>query len=403
MQTGTKISVAGHAVLVGWAVFGAWFPSEPLPFKVQEVALISSQEFERLSQQRQAPEISEAPAALAEPDSSADAPAPAPQEDARPDPVTPEPVAPVEPDPQVSARPQLRPEPQVPETLPAVPDAPESTALVPDVAPEAQQRPVDRVAPQPVAPPEPDTEVADVPREEVAPDQGAETEREVQEAAAPEAAADRIVTEENEGEAEVASAAPEVSRRPKTRPSRPRDAEPEPEAAAAAAPQAEEKPEPEPKPEPKPAAKPEPEEKPAAPEQVESAAVEDALAEALAGGQEADVTAPEPAGPPLTLGEKDALRVEVSRCWNVGSLSTDALQTTVVVTVSLAQNGTPDTGSIKMLSSSGGSAAAAKQAYEAARRAIIRCGAQGFSLPPEKYAQWRDIEMTFNPERMRIK
>lgn len=392
MQTGTKISVAGHAVLVGWAVFGAWFPSEPLPFKVQEVALISAQEFERLSQQRQAPQITDAPAALAEPDSSEQAPAPAPQADSSPETTPPAPVTPSEPDPQVVERPQQRPEPVVPETPPAVPDVPEATALVPDVAPEAQQRPVDRVAPQPVAPPEPDVEVADVVREEVAPDEGAETEREVQQAAAPEAAADRIVTEENEGEAEVALAAPEVSKRPRTRPSRPRDAEPEPEAVAVA-PQAEEKPEPEPK----------PAEKPAAPEQVESAAVEDALAEALAGGQEADVTAPEPAGPPLTLGEKDALRVEVSRCWNVGSLSTDALQTTVVVTVSLAQDGTPDIGSIRMLSSSGGSAAAAKQAYEAARRAIIRCGAQGFSLPPEKYAQWRDIEMTFNPERMRIK
>ena len=40
---------------------------------------------------------------------------------------------------------------------------------------------------------------------------------------------------------------------------------------------------------------------------------------------------------------------------------------------------------------------------EAARRAIIRCGARGFELPPEKYEQWRDIEMTFDPERMRIK
>jgi hypothetical protein len=130
-------------------------------------------------------------------------------------------------------------------------------------------------------------------------------------------------------------------------------------------------------------------------------AVEDALAEALAGG--ADVEAPEPSGPPLTLGEKDALRVAVSQCWNVGSLSTDALNTTVVVGVSLAENGKPDNASIRMLSSTGGSVSAAKQAYEAARRAIIRCGSKGFKLPPEKYAQWRDIEMTFNPERMRIK
>ena len=103
----------------------------------------------------------------------------------------------------------------------------------------------------------------------------------------------------------------------------------------------------------------------------------------------------------MTDGEKDALRVAVQQCWNVGSLSTDALQTTVIVQVSMSQDGRPDTGSIRMVGFEGGSEAAAQQAYEAARRAIIRCGANGFALPVEKYDQWRDIEMVFNPERMR--
>ncbi|NNK78019.1 MAG: energy transducer TonB, partial [Litoreibacter sp.] len=42
-------------------------------------------------------------------------------------------------------------------------------------------------------------------------------------------------------------------------------------------------------------------------------------------------------------------------------------------------------------------------AYEAARRALIRCGARGYNLPVDKFAQWQDVEITFNPERMRIK
>jgi TonB family protein len=87
----------------------------------------------------------------------------------------------------------------------------------------------------------------------------------------------------------------------------------------------------------------------------------------------------------------------------VGSLSTDALGTTVVVEVSMSSDGKPITSSIRMASSSGGSDAAARQAFEAARRAIIRCGARGFDLPVEKYGQWQEIEMTFNPERMRVK
>ena len=73
--------------------------------------------------------------------------------------------------------------------------------------------------------------------------------------------------------------------------------------------------------------------------------------------------------PPMTQGERDALRVAVQQCWNVGSLSSEALRTTVVVSVEMSQDGRPDSGSIRMVSSSGGGEAA-KQAFEAARRAI---------------------------------
>ncbi|MBL4768172.1 MAG: energy transducer TonB, partial [Rhodobacteraceae bacterium] len=128
--------------------------------------------------------------------------------------------------------------------------------------------------------------------------------------------------------------------------------------------------------------------------------INNALAEALAG---TDTPTPEPTGPPLSQGEKDALRVSVSRCWNVGSLSTAALAVTVVVGVSMTPEGKPEASTIRLLSSSGGDGGAAKQAFDAARRAIIRCGSSGFDLPSEKYGHWRDIEMTFNPERMRNK
>ncbi|MCB1365299.1 MAG: energy transducer TonB, partial [Rhodobacteraceae bacterium] len=219
-------------------------------------------------------------------------------------------------------------------------------------------RPVERVAPQPVAPPPPEARPDDVRQPEVVPEQGANEPREPSEATAPQEATDRIVTEAEAGKA----LAPGASPRPRARPSRP--------APLAVSEPAETR-----------------------------AAVNDALAEAL--GRSDPVAAP--SGPPLTAGEKDALRVAVSNCWNVGSLSSEALRTTVVVTVSMAQDGKPEVGTIRMLSSSGGSGDAAKQAFEAARRAIIRCGASGFDLPAEKYDQWRDIEMTFNPERMRIK
>ena len=87
----------------------------------------------------------------------------------------------------------------------------------------------------------------------------------------------------------------------------------------------------------------------------------------------------------------------------MGSLSTDALGTTVVVAFEMEQSGRPVTESIRMLSFSGGSDAGARQAFETARRAIIRCGARGFDLPVEKYDQWREIEATFNPQGMQFR
>jgi hypothetical protein len=53
--------------------------------------------------------------------------------------------------------------------------------------------------------------------------------------------------------------------------------------------------------------------------------------------------------------------------------------------------------SIKMTSFSGGSAAAAQLAFTAARSAIYRAAAEGLSLPPEKYDDWKEIEITFDP------
>jgi hypothetical protein len=157
------------------------------------------------------------------------------------------------------------------------------------------------------------------------------------------------------------------------------------------------------RPQARPTRRPEPAEEPQdtqTAQQPPDSSVKDALAEALAASN-AEPSAP--SGPPMTRGEKDALRLAVQQCWNVGALSSEALRTTVVVAVSMTKDGKPVTGSIKQLSATGGSGAAAQQAYEAARRAIIRCGATGYNLPRDKYDRWRHIEITFNPEKMRIK
>jgi len=360
VNTGQVISGIGHVGLIGWVLFGGTFQSEPLPFEVTEVSVISTDAFEAL--------LASGP----QPDSATEVALPV-QPDVEPDPVetpapdeavvteTPPPTVPPKPE-EVPEPPAPDPEPDITDVSPEQPQPQELAALVPEVAPRPIPRPSERIAPEAVAPPPEDVAPDEVQQEAITKDEGAETPAEEQEATAPEEAATEIVTE-----AEEPSGAPTTSiRPPSVRPSAPvRTAEPASETPA--------------------------------PAETEDA-VNDALREALGGGEEQI-----PTGPPLTSGEKDSLRVAVSSCWNVGSLSTEALGTTVVVKVDMTPDGKPVNSSIRLASSSGGSAGAAKQAFEAARRAIIRCARDGYGLPAEKYGQWKEIEMTFNPERMRIK
>nr|WP_255732081.1 energy transducer TonB [Ruegeria sp. Ofav3-42] len=333
---------------------------------VQDISVVSAEQFAAMTAQREAPEVP-TPAALQQPEApEEEIPTPEPVEE---EPPTPEVSEPIEPEPEQQPEPlDPLPEPVVIEQPPAL-ETPEPEAVVLPVPPEpdAQPRPADKVAPEPVAPPPPEATIDDIETPAVSLDEGAETQQEQREQTAPEEAQPEIITEAEEGK----DPAPTASPRPRVRPNRP---------TPPAEPKVAEVEEPTP-PEPAPS---------------DEAAINDALAEALQQSSE-------PSGPPLTAGEKDAMRLAVSKCWNVGSLSTDALQTVVVVGFSLAPDGKVIGGSLRMLDSSGGTATSAKQAYDAARRAILRCGAKGYTLPADKYDQWRDIEITFNPERMRIK
>ncbi|MEM8581834.1 MAG: energy transducer TonB [Pseudomonadota bacterium] len=354
-----RVSGAGHLAIILWVIIGgSLFRSDRdvLP-AATSVTLVSEAAFEGRDATR--PDvITEAP----------EAPQPLPT----PEPPVPEPSA---------ARPEESPPaPPVPEPVPQ--PEPEAPVSAPE-APPPPPPPADRVAPVPVPPPVEDVQVAEETQEEVTPDGAGTDAAEPQEATAPEEATTRIITEATETDPESASQdvalAPDATPRPRARPSRP-----EPVEAAAAPP---------PPPEPNPEV--EPETDPIAD------AVADAVAEAAEPVRSADPTLP--IGPPMTASEREGLRVAVQQCWNIGSLSSEALRTTVTLKVEMEQDGRPVVSSIRMIDAVGGSDAAAQQAFEAARRAIIRCGARGFDLPVEKYGQWRDIEMTFNPERMRIR
>ncbi len=373
MRLGYTISGLAHAGLVVGLVFGGFFARDRLPpMEVAEVSVISVQEFEAMIASDDQPDV---PADTILP------PAPSPVTEAPEAPAVEDaPLIAALPEPDTPAVPEAPELPEIAETPPEPLDLPQPDVDIVEAPPiEAPPTPDDgativpstpapapRVAQEVAPPPPPDAEEAPEVVEDSAPaEEPVEVVVEDQPPAAPKEATTEIVTE-----AETESDAPAASLRPRTRPSRP--------TRVAEAPT------------------------PPKPEAPKVEASRDAIAAAVQTAVEAPKPV-QPSGPPLTSGEKDALRVAVQGCWNVGSLSTEALRTTVVVGVTMARDGKPDTGSIRMLGHEGGSDSAARQAYEAARRAIIRCGSRGYDLPAEKYAQWAEIEMTFNPERMRIK
>ncbi|MGX9355293.1 cell envelope biogenesis protein TolA [Roseobacteraceae bacterium S113] len=360
---GHYISGAGHFGLITFVLVGPIFTAEPLEFDVANVSVVTAEEFAALTAQPVALPTPSEPVAPQSPEVEIETPPAAPAPDATPveeAPPAPTPVAEPEPVPEPPAPPEPVTPPQD-EVATIVAPEPVETPDLPEISERPRQRPADRVAPEPVAPPEPDVAIAEEAQEAVTPEPSetpAEAE-EPREATAEEAASTEIVTEANEG----SPSAPTRSVRPQARPGR-------------AAPQAAE----------------------AAPD---TAAREDAVNAAL---QEALAGTPEPAtptGPPMTAGEREGLVVAVQECWvvDVGSQAADVI---VTVAMDMNRDGTV-AGGVRLVSAEGGDGRAQDVAFQAARRAVLRCQKGGYALPEEKYEQWKQIEITFNPESMRVR
>lgn len=362
---GTVGSALLHGGFFLWVILGDWLfaPADAPEIPVAVVSIMSSAEFDKMAAAAAAAKAEVAPAAASRPPPQRPAPAPEPS-------------------------PDVLPEADLAQPDPApVPDAPVADAAQPipvpitDVAPAP--RPIDRVADTPVDDTNDTPELADTVTPKVS-DQPAETVLDTppEPAASPQEATTQIVTEAVKTQVDAPQLAPTASRRPQGRP-KPVAEVPPPELPA--------EPTPEPPPEPVDPAS-------------DTAAVDDAVAAALAEATaEPSPDTAAPAGPPMTTGEKDALRVSIKKCWNLGALSSEAMRTTVTVFVALAQDGTPDLASLKLLGSEGGSAASADKMFEVARRAIARCGKAGFPLPPEKYESWKELELVFDPDGMRVR
>ena len=375
MRTGTAISAAGHASLIALALFGMPWLSKPdaPPIRVTNVSFVPEADFEAARATAEDVErIPDAPPARPAPPRPEVLPEPAPPPAAeRPEPA-PEPAPAAA---QVATvAPPFNPEAPLTPAPEGVTLAPLSPAPLAAVTPP-RPRPVERVVaeaeaeppaaePAPVVEPEPDP--APAPQVEPAPVVEAPPAPAGQVAAAAPprprpAALDRPALPRR-----VAAAEPEPQRSEPQRPVRPaaeRPATPRPQATPAT---------------------------PATPP-----GTTPATPASPAGGAPATSL---PVGPPMTGAEKDGLKLAVQRCWNVPAGLRDAQQLKVTIGAELTAQGEIISSSIRLLEPSSPPDGRFRQAFEAGRRALLRCGP--YALPREKYAQWRNIEVVFNPEGM---
>lgn len=87
---------------------------------------------------------------------------------------------------------------------------------------------------------------------------------------------------------------------------------------------------------------------------------------------------------------------EISKCWAVGSASTDAMSSIVVLDAVFNPAGSVER--VELVSSEGPSDPGIQLAYEMARRALMRCGKNGKIWA----SQTVRIEFDYNTMRLRV-
>ncbi|WP_406736659.1 hypothetical protein [Thioclava sp. GXIMD4215] len=105
---------------------------------------------------------------------------------------------------------------------------------------------------------------------------------------------------------------------------------------------------------------------------------------------------------PISQNAYDAFLIDIKQCLNLGAMSISALRVKVVVGMDLDRNAVPVLSSIHLVDRHGGTPDEAKQAYEVVRRAITRCGSDGFPLPLDKYEQWKTMRLSLVDANLRV-
>ncbi len=89
------------------------------------------------------------------------------------------------------------------------------------------------------------------------------------------------------------------------------------------------------------------------------------------------------------------LRSAIAQCWNVAPGAVEA----VTVGFDLDEQGRV-LGDTRLVGGSGGTESEIDTAYQAARRAILRCQGDGYNLPVAEYEIWRTVQINFDPNML---
>ncbi|MBT3658342.1 MAG: energy transducer TonB [Rhodospirillaceae bacterium] len=102
---------------------------------------------------------------------------------------------------------------------------------------------------------------------------------------------------------------------------------------------------------------------------------------------------------PLSMSEIDAVRHQIQRCWNVPAGAKDAENMVIEVAVIMNRDGTVREARVVDANRMRGDAFF-RTAAEAARRAVLNPKCNKLKLPAEKFDQWQQMTLNFNPKEM---
>lgn len=111
-------------------------------------------------------------------------------------------------------------------------------------------------------------------------------------------------------------------------------------------------------------------------------------------------TKPHNSSMPLSVSQIDAIRAQIEKCWNIPAGARMAESLIVELEVKLDPSG--KVMSAKALDSGKLSDPFYRAASESAQRAVLNPQCNSFKLPADKYDQWKEMVLRFDPSQMLV-